>query len=160
MTDYLVQLAEWERINNKQLGNQQLPNWPKLLEIAKGLAAIVDKLPKYADTGAPITIGSTVYAKRKWSPGLIIHGWQVINVTLSGVVARRADRKNPRRAEAAHFMPSECYSSPEAVEAAQAALDEPDDDDESQPRPATDNDWGCDYFHGEPNEGRWPLKGD
>lgn len=37
MTDYPAQLAEWEQVNKRQLANSQRPNWPLLLEIAKGL---------------------------------------------------------------------------------------------------------------------------
>ena len=49
MTDYAAQLAEWERVNKLQLANGQRPNWPKLLDIAKELAAIVAALDEPDD---------------------------------------------------------------------------------------------------------------
>ena len=49
MSDYAAQLAEWERVNKLQLANGQRPNWPKLLDIAKELAAIVAALFALAD---------------------------------------------------------------------------------------------------------------
>ena len=49
MSDYAAQLAEWERVNKLQLANGQRPNWPKLLDIAKELAAIVAALDEPDD---------------------------------------------------------------------------------------------------------------